>query len=162
MEKVSEFFRQKRVQQEVFFNLIFQLQSNYNVLISYRRPILHTVPFSVLVNPTKWITGAITQCAIWDGNDRRVGFKDIQKYRGGLLRQFELSRDFLQKCLRLNRLIDQHGSTEEWEIPLRVLEEALTNALVHREYVNRRGFHPGRSVQQIALRSAARVIYQSI
>jgi len=63
------------------------------------------------------------------------GWEDDREYRGSLLQQFTQARDFLRNHLRFSRIIDRSGSSEQPEIPFRVLEEALANALIHREYV---------------------------
>ena len=88
------------------------------------------------LSPTQWIPGAFTHCTLWSGNDRLKGWDDAQDYRGSLIKQFELSRDFLRKHLRLVRVIGRDERNEELEMPLVALEEALANALVHREYSN--------------------------
>ena len=59
-----------------------------------------------------------------------------QDYQRDLITQFESSRDFLRRHLRLIRTIGRDERTEELEIPLVALGEALANALVHREYAN--------------------------
>ena len=92
------------------------------------------------LNPLQWVSGAITRCVDWRGNDRHSGWLESLIHRGSLLMQFQSSRDFLRKSLRLSRVIDKEVSTEEWEIPFRVLDEALANALVHREYANQTNF----------------------
>lgn len=138
IEKVAEFFKQDRVQvqadyhpgisdedQLVQFGFLQSLHPTYGTLLCFGQ------------NPPNWLTGAFTRCTIWRGNDRHSGWLDVQEYQAGLLRQFEASRDFLRKHMRLSHVINSEGSTQRWEIPLRALEEALANALVHREYVNR-------------------------
>ena len=91
-------------------------------------------------NPQKWLSGSLTRCIHWRGNTWDDGWLDDQEIRGNLLKQFEFSLGFLRKCLRFSRLIDQERRTEQYEIPFIALEEALANALVHREYSNRTDF----------------------
>jgi predicted HTH transcriptional regulator len=140
-EKVTEFSKQKRVQNEKAFRPNI---SDQDQLIEFGLLQESYITYGTLLcfgqNPSKWISGAITRCIEWDGNDRSKGWRDSQFYRGGLLRQYELISDFLRKRLRLKRTINSEGSTEEWEIPSRVLDEALANALVHREYADATNF----------------------
>jgi ATP-dependent DNA helicase RecG len=60
---------------------------------------------------------------------------DDKEYRGNLLQQFTQACDFLQKHLNFGRVIERGGSSEQPEFPFWILEEALANALIHREYV---------------------------
>lgn len=87
-------------------------------------------------NPTKAVPGAYLRCTYWKGETREIGWHEDQEYRGSLLEQYEAGRNFLQRYLRLQRVIDNNRSIDEWEIPLRVLEEAVANALIHREYTD--------------------------
>jgi tetratricopeptide (TPR) repeat protein len=89
---------------------------------------------------SQWITGAKTRCIRWHGTNNLFGFADSQFYEEGLLQQFEESCEFLRKHLNLGRIIDSQGRAEQWEIPFVVLQEALANALIHREYKNRTDF----------------------
>jgi len=73
-------------------------------------------------NPQLQIESAYTRCVYWGDTRRLSGWVDEKEYRRSLLKQFEEARSFLR---------DHLGE----EIPFRVLEEALVNALVHREYV---------------------------
>jgi len=65
--------------------------------------------------------------------------REEKEYRGSLLKQFTLGCAFLQKHLQFGRVIDSEGSSERPELPFRVLEESLVNALVHREYATESG-----------------------
>jgi len=134
-ERVTEFFKRDRVQiqddfrrgasaqeQSRHFSLLQELYPTYGALLCFG------------LNPTKWLAGAFTRCTCWRGNDRNHGWLDAQDYRRDLITQFELSSDFLRKHLRLIRAIGRDERTEELEIPLVALQEALANALVHREY----------------------------
>ncbi len=136
-EKVTEFFKRDRVQiQEDFyrgasdqdqlrhFELLEEAHPTYGALLCFG------------LKPTKWLAGAFTRCTLWNGDARHSGWLDAQDYRGDLIKQFESSRDFLRKCLRLPRVIGKEERSEEPEIPVVALEEVLANALVHREYAN--------------------------
>jgi Caspase domain/Putative ATP-dependent DNA helicase recG C-terminal len=86
---------------------------------------------------TQWVTSAVTHCIdSSDGKDPDM-LKADEKHSKGLLRQFEEGCDFLAKRLDASRIIRKEGSTDQLEIPYRVLQEALANALMHREYKGR-------------------------
>ncbi len=88
------------------------------------------------LNPTRWLAGAFTRCTLWSTNNRHSGWLEAQDYQRDLITQFESSLHFLQKHLRLTRVISQEKRLDALEIPLVALEEALANALVHREYAS--------------------------
>ncbi|MGI8425116.1 MAG: hypothetical protein ACR2M4_00650 [Actinomycetota bacterium] len=84
-------------------------------------------------SPSDVIPGATTKCFHWKGVNQLTGFLDDLDSRNGLLQQFEATLGFLKRTLRLERQITEEGRAEVLEIPLDVLEEAVANALVHRE-----------------------------
>lgn len=88
-------------------------------------------------SPSDTIMGATTRCYHWKGLNRSNGFSDDLESRKGLLQQFEATLAFLKRTLRLERQITNEGRSEVLEIPVDVLEEAVANALVHREYKSR-------------------------
>jgi branched-chain amino acid transport system substrate-binding protein len=85
--------------------------------------------------PSRQIAGAYTRCIYWKDTRRLNGWIDDKELRGGLLQQFEQARNFLQKHLGPLNTPAQGEQSKQLDIPLRVLEEALCNALIHREYV---------------------------
>ncbi|HEX3641993.1 MAG TPA: ATP-binding protein, partial [Ktedonobacteraceae bacterium] len=86
-------------------------------------------------DPSHQIVGAYTRCIYWSDTERLSGWEDDREYRGSLLEQFMRACNFLRNHLRFSRVIDRSGSSERPEIPFRALEDAVANALVHREYV---------------------------
>ena len=88
-------------------------------------------------NPQVWLAGATTRCIYWRGNTRLGGWQEDREYRGDLLTQFESHHEFFRKNLQFSRFIGYQERTEQYEIPLLALQEAVANALVHREYANR-------------------------
>ena len=138
---ISNSFKQPRVQIQDDFHpeVSEQDQLGHFGLLEDSHPTYGTL-LSFGLNPTKWLSGAFTRCILWNSNDRHSGWLEAQDYRGGLLRQFEAGIAFIKKFLRLRRLIGREGRTEQWEIPTVALEEALANALVHREYMNQTSF----------------------
>jgi tetratricopeptide (TPR) repeat protein len=89
--------------------------------------------------PCELIPGATTKCFHWAGVTGDAGTIDDDEFRTGLLEQFEGAMGFLKKTLRLGRTITDEGRTDELEIPIKVLEELVANALVHRDYENSNG-----------------------
>jgi branched-chain amino acid transport system substrate-binding protein len=92
-----------------------------------------------------WLSlpGAYTQCIYWQGTKPITEDKEKRReIMGNLLEQFTQALDFLHKNLNFSRIIEPGGSSERPEIPFRVLEEALENALIHREYVTEPGHTP--------------------
>jgi branched-chain amino acid transport system substrate-binding protein len=83
-------------------------------------------------HPSRQIAGAYTRCIYWKDTRRLSGWIDDKELRGSLLQQFVQACDFVQKHLSATA---QKENSKQPEIPLRVLEEALGNALIHREYV---------------------------
>ncbi len=141
LEKVNEFFQRDRLlkQKKVLlgvsdreqleqFGLLKEGFPTYGALLCFGKA------------PQHWISSAITRCINWNGDDHFDRLQDSELFQGNILSQFKSSCDFLRRCLRLSRVIGSERTTEQWEIPFRVLEEALVNALVHREYENQKGF----------------------
>ena len=86
--------------------------------------------------PQQHLPGATTRCTVWNGNTTVKGWHDDQEFRGDLLQQLKSALGFLKKNLRSSRIIEKEGGAYRamCEIPFTVLEEAVLNALVHREY----------------------------
>jgi hypothetical protein len=133
--KVNEFFRRELVQRQEDFRPEVPLQAQL-VQFGLLRESYPTNGALLCFgqNPQSWLTGATTRCIYWSGNTRNSGYLDDRDCRGDLLAQFESSLHFLRKCLRFSRIISKEGRTEQYEIPLIALQEAIANALVHREY----------------------------
>ncbi len=133
--KVNEFFKRDLVQRQEDFRSEVPLQAQLVQfgLLSESNP-THGALLCFGQNPQSWVTGATTRCISWRGNTRNNGYHDDRDCRGDLLAQFESSLNFLRKCLRFSRIIGKEGRTEQYEIPLVALQEAIANALVHREY----------------------------
>ena len=87
-------------------------------------------------NPSRQIAGAYTRCIYWDdtGDSDSLLNADSEEFRGNLLQQFRQASDFLRNHLGIR----PDGSSERPEFPVRALDEALANALVHRGYVTER------------------------
>jgi membrane protein implicated in regulation of membrane protease activity len=87
--------------------------------------------------PNSFLAGCATYCYYWRDPERLSGFHDSQSFQGNLLSQLEGAMSFLQKHLNLERLIEADQRIERFDLPLEAAQEAIANALVHREYRNR-------------------------
>lgn len=136
-EKISRFFKQEIFLQKksdlldvseeerlIKLVLVKEAHPTYGALLCFGKHSQH------------WVSSAITRCTRWDGNDCLVN----SFYEGDLLSQYEGCRDFLRTHLHSTQVISREGSTNQYEIPFRVLEEAITNALVHRDYKQQNSF----------------------
>jgi branched-chain amino acid transport system substrate-binding protein len=84
------------------------------------------------------IAGAYTRCIEWRDTERLNGWNVEKEYRGSLLQQFAGGCDFLKERLGEHiseKKISEQDPPEPNKLPYRVLQEALANALTHREYV---------------------------
>ncbi len=144
IEKVANFFKKDKVQKELRAHKDFRPDASYQEQLELLELLQETHPsYAALLcfgrKPRKWITNAYTRCIEWGHNDRHKGWRhDGGESKEGLLNQFEDSLTFLIQRLDSRRDIDEKSSTDRLEIPSRVLQEALTNALVHREYLGRK------------------------
>ena len=138
MEAVTSFFQKKRVQEQEDFhsNMTEQeLLADFDLL--QEGFLTYGAVLCFGKKPFRWVAGAFTRCTSWIGNDRLEGWEEDQEFRGSLLEQYESSMEFLQSNLGPSHVMGAEGSVEQWEIPLVVLQEALANALIHREYADR-------------------------
>lgn len=137
MKIVTRFFREKRVQQQPEFQRHMddqKLLEQFNFLQG------SSLTYGALLcfgkNPSHWVEGTGISCIYWRGKNREAGWIEEKPFEGSLLEQFESSMDFLKKNVPLRRTIDPTGRSEQWEIPFIALQEALVNAILHREYAN--------------------------
>ncbi len=135
LEKVTEFLKRDLVQRQGDFlpGGDIQTQLDRLCLLHESRP-THGTLLCFGRKPQTRLAGATTRCIYWRGNTRSHGWLDDRACRGDLLAQFECVLNFFRKNLRFSRLIGEEGRTEQYEIPFVALQEAVANALVHREY----------------------------
>lgn len=77
----------------------------------------------------------MTKCARFKGTDMSL-FLDRKEYAGDLFSQLEQAEAFIKNHINLRGEIKGLQRTDTYELPEAALREALTNALIHRDYTN--------------------------
>ena len=75
------------------------------------------------------------KCARFKGITMEV-FIDKKEYRGNIFSILENTQNFILNHINLSAKIEGLYRTDNYEIPLIALREALINALIHRDYAN--------------------------
>jgi len=83
----------------------------------------------------------VTKCARFKGLNKTT-FIDKKEYRGNLFSQIDSIEQFLHNHLHTTAIFEGFQRKDALEIPLLALREAITNAIVHRDYSN-----PGRDIK---------------
>ena len=84
-------------------------------------------------DPQKFFLHAYLDCVLFKGKDKSE-IIDRKTFRLGLLEQLFSAKEFVKKHLNLSYEFKGFEREERYEIPLRAIEEALVNALMHRDY----------------------------
>lgn len=88
-------------------------------------------------SPNTIVAGCETRCFYWEATDRTARLHENTSLQGNLVRQLNGALSFVKGFLRLERQFGIEGRSEEFDLPVVALEEAIANALVHRQYRNR-------------------------
>ena len=75
------------------------------------------------------------KCSRFKGTTMTV-FLDKKEYRGDVFNQLEQVEQFIKNHLHLHAEITGLQRTENYEIPIAAIREALVNAVLHRDYSN--------------------------
>ena len=86
------------------------------------------------------LTGAsviqtMIQCAVFKGNSKGI-FIDKREFTGPIQEQLEEAYKFVLRNIRLGAIIDGLYRKDIYELPPDALRELITNAVVHRSYVD--------------------------
>ena len=137
LDRIGRFFTAQRVQRQDDYvaelPMVGKLE-RMNLLVAGKPTSGALLSFGI--DPARWVAGCATRCVVWKGLDRKTGWRDDHDFRGSILEQYENSLAFVLKSLRLGRQILE-GRKERYDLPISAVQEALANALVHREYSGR-------------------------
>lgn len=75
------------------------------------------------------------QCALFKGTERDI-FIDKREFDGPLYEQLEDAYQFVLKHINLSAKIEGLHRKESYELPVRTIRELITNAVVHRSYLD--------------------------
>ena len=87
-------------------------------------------------NPQKWSYRATLKCVLCEGTEYTRPFLDTDKFEGNLFSLLEQGTDFVMSRIAQSRGLRTEGPRVpvKFEIPREAVEEALINALVHRNW----------------------------
>lgn len=101
---------------------------------------LHPTGLGLLLfssQPERWISGAYIDIAVYDGAEPDANRqKDAKVIAGTVVKQIERTMDYLKLSPFLPTAAskDEHGRLDRPSYSLRALQEAVANAVVHRDY----------------------------
>lgn len=84
-------------------------------------------------NPQKFFLHSRIRCARFKGIEP-LDFIDMKVFEGTIPELRENAMKFIMQHIKHAVYFDANRRYDKWEYPLRALEEALTNALAHRDY----------------------------
>ena len=136
---VSEFLELERVSRQEDYNQSLNAKQQFEQFRFVRAGSKPTYGANLCFgeSPNIVVAGCETKCFYWKETNRNTGFHDSQVFQGNLVTQLSGALSFLKKHLRLERHIGGERRSEAYDLPIVALEEAIANALIHREYRNR-------------------------
>lgn len=117
-----------------------QLLQNIKILVKDETGGLHPTVMGMLLfgfRPEQWITGAYSDIAVYERPLPDADFQvDAKSVSGTLIRQIETIMEYLRVSpyLPIRATKNEYGRLDQPAYSLRALQEALVNALVHRDY----------------------------
>lgn len=117
-----------------------QLMRNLKLLAADESGELHPTALGVLLfapEPDRWISGAYVDIVVYDSPHPDAEHqRDAKTIRGTVIEQIERTMQYLQTSpfLPVAATKDERGRLDKPAYSLRALQEAVVNALVHRDY----------------------------
>ena len=84
-------------------------------------------------NPQKFFPQAEVKCARFKGTEP-LEFIDMKIFGANIIDQREDALEFVKEHIKLQAKIVGTERVEKWEYPIEAIREAITNAVVHRDY----------------------------
>ena len=107
---------------------------NWGVIKNMDGTLAPTNAFALLTNNT--FPFAKIQCALFKGTERVV-FIDKRDFEGPLYEQIEEAYEFVLKHINLGAEINGLVRTDAYELPTEAIREAIVNATMHRNFLDR-------------------------
>ncbi len=131
-EKLKTFLKQNNlstnlIDKNILMNLGLAVKENKKILLNNAGILFFSK------NPQKFFLHAYLDCVLFKGAEKS-DIIDRKTFRSDLLNQLNSAKEFIKKHLNLRYDFKDFERKEEYEIPIRAIEEALVNALMHRDY----------------------------
>lgn len=84
-------------------------------------------------NPQKFFPQAEVRCTRFNGTIP-LEFSSLEVFQGSIIDQRESAINFIKEHIKLPAEIVGFEQVETWEYPLNAIQEAITNAICHRDY----------------------------
>lgn len=107
---------------------------SWGILVKIKDKLFPTISYALLTANTAFQTEI--QCAVFK-NDSRTVFVDKRDITGSLFEQLEESYKYVLGKINLGAEINGIKRVDKYEIPPEAIREAIANAILHRNYLNK-------------------------
>ena len=133
-EKVKWFIREAKKQRKLEIQEEVSIKETLMRLNLLKREKLTNAAILLFgKNPQKFFPQAEVKCARFKGIEP-LEFIDMKVFRGNIIDQREDALEFVKEHIKLQAKLIGTQRVEKWEYPLEAIREAITNAIVHRDY----------------------------
>lgn len=138
-EAINDFLKLERVQIQEDFNPALSAKHQFEQFEFVRDGGKPTYGATLCFGdaPNSIVAGCVTKCFYWKDIDQSSGLYDSKIFKGNIASQYKGAISFLKSNLKFERNIGGEGRSDDYEVPIVAIEEAIANALIHREYRNR-------------------------